>query len=109
MTDLGLVACPVCGEVPCANVRVVCARCGLKTIRPFTGFTRTEVQRACELWNCGEYENPELLQRAVGLMRAIASVKKYLPYADGPAYYQDKKRLQELQNQLDRLKRGEHD
>ena len=37
------------------------------------------------------------------LKNSIEAIKQVLPYADGPAYYQDKRRLADLREQLRKL------
>ena len=39
------------------------------------------------------------------LERRYQSIAKYLPYADGQAYYRDKQQMEEIEKEISRLKR----
>jgi hypothetical protein len=43
-------------------------------------------------------------KRIEGLKNQISSLQEYLPYADGQAYYQDKNRIVDCQNQIKKIK-----
>ena len=42
----------------------------------------------------------EIRKRINSLERQYHSIAKYLPYADGQAYYQDRQRMQEIQVEI---------
>jgi len=44
-------------------------------------------------------------ERIERLRHEIKSIEKYLPHADPQAYYQDKNRIADLQDQISKLKK----